>query len=235
MTHPSAGDPQDRPEPQGAGAPQQPWQDPHRPQWQPPAGDPSAGEPPAAAAPPGTARSGRGLVIAGVALVAALVLSGAVVVGWLLTQGADRDGPASPTAAVDGFLIAVYQDLDADEAATWVCSEARDVDTLTAKIDSIREYDALYPDPRFSWDEPELVDTTDGLATVAVTVTMITDDERTADQELRVTVLDKDPHGWWVCNVDSLPADGDSDQPEDTDEPDTDEPDDDGDTDTGDE
>jgi hypothetical protein len=233
MTQPPAGDPQDRPDPQDASDPQQPWQDPHRSQWQAPDAAPPADAAPQGV-PPATARSGRGLVIAGVALVAALVLSGAVVAGWLLMQGTDRDGAATPTDAVDGFLAAVYSDLDADGAATWVCAEARDVDALTAKIDSVRGYHDLYPDPRFSWNEPEVIEQTDGVATVAVTVTMLTDDERTADQDLRVVVLDKDPHGWWVCNVDSLPA-GDTDEPEDGTGEDADEPDDGEDTDTGDE
>jgi hypothetical protein len=36
---------------------------------------------------------------------------------------------------------------------------------------------------------------------VAVTVTMTTGDEKTANQNLQVSVLDKQGNGWWVCDL----------------------------------
>jgi hypothetical protein len=152
----------------------------------------------------------RGLMIAVVIVAAALVLSGISVGAWLLLSDSDRDGAAAPTDAVDAFLQAVYRDQDAAEASALVCSEARDEQALQEQIDSIRAFQDDYPGPSYTWGEPQVTDETDELAIVVVTVTMITGDERTADQELRVSVLNKAPHGWWVCDVQSPPADDDT-------------------------
>lgn len=188
-----------------------------RQQPQPPESHPASSGPhaPPPDQPPATHRalgrgSRRGLMIAGVIVVAALVLAGVSVGAWLLLSDPDRDGAATPADAVDAFLHAVYRDQDAAEASALVCSEARDEEALQEQIDGIRAFEDEYPNPSYTWDEPQVADETDQLAIVAVTVTMITGDERTADQELRVSVLDKAPHGWWVCDVQS-PPDGDDD------------------------
>lgn len=197
-------------------------QPPHQTSGQPP--DQTSGQPLAShRARAGGAR--RGLMIAGVVVVAALVLSGISAGAWLLLSDSDRDGAAAPPEAVDAFLQAVYRDRDPAGASALVCSEARDEEALRAQIDSVRAFEDDYPNPRYTWDEPQVVDETDRLAAVAVTVTMITGDERTADQELRVSVLDKAPHGWWVCDVESPTTDaGDGDADEGGDEdPDADE------------
>jgi hypothetical protein len=148
-------------------------------------------------------------------LVGVLVLCGGAGVGaWLLTRDPDRTGAETPAGAVQSFLQAVYRDLDPAAAASVVCSEARDEGSLATKIDEIRSYAGTELNPSFSWSEPALVEQTDQLAILAVTVTMTTGDEQTAQQILHVRVLDKAPHGWWVCDLETVtePA-GEGDQP----------------------
>jgi hypothetical protein len=142
-----------------------------------------------------------------VVLVAVLLLAGAAFGAWWLLRDTDRNGAPHAVGAVEQFLRAVYQDQDAAAASALVCSEARDEESLEAKISSIRAYGDTYASPRFTWSEPEVVAEASALATVAVTVTMITSDEKTADQLLQVSVLDKSPHGWWVCDLQTVPAD----------------------------
>jgi hypothetical protein len=125
---------------------------------------------------------------------------------WYVLGNADRDGAASPVAAVQSFLQAVYRDRDAGRAAALVCSEARDEESLQAKINEISAYAETQLGPDFQWTTPELIESGDELAVVAVTVTMITGDEKMAGQTLHVSVLDKDPHGWWVCNLETIDA-----------------------------
>jgi hypothetical protein len=200
MSQPPDGDRQQPQPPESHPAPP----GPHVPPDQPPASHRAMG---------GGAR--RGLMIAVVIVVAALVLSGISVGAWLLLSDSDRDGAAAPTDAVDAFLQAVYRDQDAAAASALVCSEARDEQALQDQIDSIRAFQDDYPNPSYAWDEPQVADETDQLAIVAVTITMVTGDERTADQELRVSVLNKAPHGWWVCDVQSPPADDEADDTDD--------------------
>jgi hypothetical protein len=160
------------------------------------------------------------MLIAAIALLVVLLVAGVSLATWLLLRDGDRDGASSPGAAVNTFLEAVYWDLDASAASARVCSEARDQAAIEAKIASIRDYRDSHVNPSFIWSRPEVVDETGQLAIVSVTVTMITGDEKTADQTLHVSVLDKDQHGWWVCNVDSV-ADG-AGEPSDGDESDED-------------
>lgn len=156
----------------------------------------------------GTARPDGppGVLVGVVVLVAVLLLAGGAFGAWWLLRDPDRDGAPSAAAAVDAFLRAVYQDRNPAAATALVCSEARDEESLTTKIDSIRAYEGRYDGPRFTWTPPEVVEQSDAVATVAVTVTMITSDELSAEQPLRVSVLDKGAHGWWVCDVRSAAA-----------------------------
>jgi hypothetical protein len=182
------------------------------------------GPPPGGAGAPSGGGSRRALMIVGVVLVAVLVLSGASVGTWLLLSDSDRGGATAPVEAVDSFLRAVYRDQDADAASALVCSEARDEEALAAKVASIQAHQEAYHRALFSWDDPKIVEETGQLAVVAVTVTMITGNEETADQDLRVSVLDKDPHGWWVCDVDSVGDDTeDAEEPDDAENGDEDE------------
>jgi hypothetical protein len=144
-------------------------------------------------------------VIGLIALAGALVLcAGGGVAAWLLTRDPDRNGAADPTVAVETFLQAIYHDQDADRAADLVCSEARDQASLQTKIDEIRAYQETLVNPTFEWTEPTLVEESDQQAVLAVTVTMTTGDEKTADQTLQMRVLDKNDNGWWVCDVQSV-------------------------------
>lgn len=217
-----------RPEPQPwAGRPTPPYQPPARPLEFPPPRfpPPSSGgppyEPPYGPPPglpphsPGPPRRGRrrlrvgALVLAGVLVLCA----GGGVAAWLLTRDPDRNGAETPVRAAQSFLEAVYRDQDAAAAAAVVCSEARDQGSLENKIDELRTYEETALNPTFSWSEPAVVEETEQLAVLAVTVTMTTDDEKTAEQTLHMSVLDKDPHGWWVCDLETVdggepPAEG---------------------------
>lgn len=174
---------------------------------QPPGGGPPYGPPPGlpphSAGPPPRRR--RRLLVVALGLAGVLVLcAGGGIAAWLLTRDPDRDGAETAIGAVQSFLEAVYRDQDAAAAAAVVCSEARDQDSLENKIDELRTYEETALNPTFSWTEPAVVEETEQLAILALTVTMTTDDEKTAEQTLQVSVLDKDPHGWWVCDLETV-------------------------------
>jgi hypothetical protein len=157
--------------------------------------------------PPPPPRRRRGPLIVAIVVAGALLLLGLGGVGaWLLTRDPDRNGPDSPTVAVQSFLQAIYHDQDASAAADLVCSEARDESALETKINEIRAYQQTQLNPTFSWTEPTVVEEQADSAVVAVTVTMVTGDEKVADQNLQLSVLDKDANGWWVCDVQTVEA-----------------------------
>jgi len=152
---------------------------------------------PAAAAP---AARRRRVLIGGVLALVLILCVGGGVSAWLLRRGLESgDGAARPVDAAEGFLTAVYSDRDSDKAAALVCSEARDEKEIAAKVGEIRAYDDKYDSPRFEWDEPKVADEGEDRAVVTVKLTMTTADEKTAEQELRLTVVRKS--GWWVCEV----------------------------------
>jgi hypothetical protein len=174
----------------------------------PPGGGPPYG-PPGGAPPyppgPPPRRRRRWLVIGTIALAGALVLcAGGGVAAWLLTRDPDRNGAESPTVAVQSFLQAVYHNQNAAQAADMVCAEARDEASLETKINEIKTYQETEVNPTFEWTEPAVVEEREQLAIVAVTVTMTTGDEKTADQNLQVSVLDKESNGWWVCDLETV-------------------------------
>jgi hypothetical protein len=145
------------------------------------------------------ARRRRLLVGGAVALVLVLCVGGGMS-AWLLRRGLDSgEGAPEPAAAVSAFLEAVYADKDTERAADIVCSEARDEAEISAKVAEVRAYDAKYDSPRFEWDDPKVGDRSEDRAVVTVRLKMTTADERTAQQELRFTVVHKT--GWWVCEV----------------------------------
>lgn len=140
-----------------------------------------------------------------IAVVTVLLLGGAGFGAWLLLRD-DRGGAVTAVDAVEAFLRAVYLDRNAAAASSLVCSEARDEESIAAKIDTIRAYADTYLSPRFTWSGPTVVDRGEGSVVVEVRVTMITEDERTADQTLHITVVDKGREGgWWVCDVEAAP------------------------------
>jgi hypothetical protein len=147
----------------------------------------------------------RGLTITLIVLAGLAVLcSVGGLTTWLLTRDPDRNGAEDPVLAVQSFLQAVYRDLDAGAAAGLVCDQARDQEALTGKINELRSYQETYASPSYRWSQPAVVDQTDELAVVEVTVTMTTQDEKTSDQRLRLSVLDKGDNGWWICEVQTV-------------------------------
>ncbi|HEY8474298.1 MAG TPA: hypothetical protein VIL37_16910 [Natronosporangium sp.] len=179
-----------------------------------PYGPPGGGQPygrPAGSPPFGPPPRRRGLLIGLIVAAAVLVLGGGGgLTAWLLSRDPDRNGAASPTAAVEAFLQAVYHNQDAEQAADLVCSEARDEAALQTKIDELKAYQGTQLNPIFEWSEPTVVEERDRLAVVEVTVTMTTSDEKTANQNLAVSVLDKQDNGWWVCDLATVAPDASS-------------------------
>ena len=116
-------------------------------------------------------------------------------------RGATGTNPGSPdpATAVNRFLTAVYTQQDAASAEQLVCRESRDKTKLTDRVDQIKTYADGYPDPIFRWGDPAVSDQTSDRATVTVRLTMSTSDEKTAEQNLRFTVIHKT--GWLVCEV----------------------------------
>ncbi|HET8681515.1 MAG TPA: hypothetical protein VFM54_06530 [Micromonosporaceae bacterium] len=172
--------------PQGPGYPAAPGYDPNFPQPGAPGGPPR--------------RRRRGLLITLIVLgLAVLLCGGGGTAAFLLLREADGQGSGNPTEAVTGFLRAVYTDRDVDKASTFVCSEARDKNDLTKKINEIGDYAKQYKNPKFSWGTPTVSDEDGGKATVDVKVKITTEDEKVAEQALTFTVVKKT--GWFVCEV----------------------------------
>ena len=73
------------------------------------------------------------------------------------------------------------------------------VGQLKARVDQIKGYANEYDAPSFKWNDPAVQGQTDERATVGVQLTMTTDDEKTAQQQLTFTVVRKT--GWLVCDV----------------------------------
>jgi hypothetical protein len=143
----------------------------------------------------------RGALVGAAAAVAVLLLcAGGGVSAWLLLRNLESgEGAPEPAAAVTTFLEAVYADKDTTKAAEIVCSEARDSGDIAAKVAEARRYDEKYDSPRFEWDEPKVDEQGEERAIVSVRLRVTTADEKTAEQQLRFTVVRKT--GWWVCEV----------------------------------
>jgi hypothetical protein len=143
----------------------------------------------------------RALLITSIVLAVVLVLcGGGGLTAWLLIgKTGDGKGADKPEAAVAAFLEAVYTDHDAKQAAKLVCSEARDEKAIAKKVNEVKGYTDKYSSPRFRWDEPKVDDQNAERATVSVRLRLTTGDEKTADQQLKFTVVKKT--GWWVCEV----------------------------------
>jgi hypothetical protein len=136
-----------------------------------------------------------------VALAVTLVLcGGGSLSAYLLLRNAESgEGAPDPATAVTRFLTAVYTDKNAKAANELVCSEARDAKKISAKVDEVKAYDTQYDAPRFGWGDPSVAGETKERATVSVALTMTTQDEKTAAQDLTFIVVKKT--GWWVCEV----------------------------------
>jgi hypothetical protein len=129
-----------------------------------------------------------------------LIFGGGTVSAYLLLRDAESGkGAPDPATAVDRFMTAVYTQQDPATAGDVVCREARDEEQLKARVDQIKGYANEYDAPSFRWNDPAVSGQTDERATVGVQLTMTTDDEKTAQQQLTFTVVHKT--GWLVCDV----------------------------------
>jgi len=184
-----------------------PYQQPAQPPY-PTSGQPypvSGGFPPSqpgytpypAAAPP---KKKRGALIGAIITIVLVLCAGGSISAWLLLRNVETgEGAAEPVAAVEAFMKAVYTDHDAAKAAKLVCSEARDEAELSRKVEEVKGYDTRFDNPTFDWDDPKVDDKTDERAIVSVKLTMLTGDEKTANLDLKFTVVQKT--GWWICEI----------------------------------
>ena len=155
----------------------------------PPPGLPSAADP-----------RKRSTLFLSMAVVATLALcSGGAVSAYYLLRDADNPGSADPVTAVNRFLTAVYTQQDATAARDLVCAKSRDEAKLAARVEQISSYADGYQGPVFRWDEPAVAGRDEEQASVDVRLVMSTEDEKTAAQDLRFTVVRKT--GWLVCEV----------------------------------
>jgi hypothetical protein len=135
-----------------------------------------------------------------VAVAVVLVCGGAGTGIYLATQNnSGGKGQASAVEAVQGFLTAVYQDMDATKAATFVCKTSRDKAKLTKKINEIQQQNATYDTPKYAWTPPATDETKTNEAVLSSTLTLTTANEQTAIQKLRFVATKN--NGWWVCEV----------------------------------
>ncbi|GIE79873.1 hypothetical protein Aph02nite_58230 [Actinoplanes philippinensis] len=154
---------------------------------------------------PAIARTGidprrRSTIFLSMAFVATLALcGGGAVSAFYLLRDADNPGSADPATAVNRFLTAVYTQQDAAVARDLVCSKARDEARLATRVEQISSYADGYQGPVFRWDEPVVSNRDEERARVDVRVLMSTEDEKSAAQDLRFTVVRKT--GWLVCEV----------------------------------
>jgi hypothetical protein len=150
---------------------------------------------------PAPPRKQRGVLIASIVLAVAVLLcgGGGVAAFWTLRNVESGEGAQEPTIAVENFLTAVYQERDAEKAASHVCSAARNDKKIAAKVAEVKRYVEEHQEPRFRWTTPKVDNQTGKRATVSTRLTMTTSDEKIAEQDLRFTVVQQT--GWWVCEV----------------------------------
>jgi hypothetical protein len=145
-------------------------------------------------------RRRRGAVWVSIALVATVLLcGGGAASAYFLLRDADNPGAPDPATAVDRFLTAVYSEQDPSAATDLVCREARNEQKITNRVREIKTYSQGYQDPIYRWDALAVSQSQKDRAQVAVHVTMSTSDEKSAQQDLRFTVIHKT--GWLVCDV----------------------------------
>jgi hypothetical protein len=146
-------------------------------------------------------RQRRAGVWVSMALVVTLLLcGGGATSAYVLLRDADSGtGATDPASAVNRFMTAVYTQQDATAAADLVCRASRDKGKLNNRVAQLKSYAAKYDGPTFRWSDPAVSGQTSTRATVAVRLTMSTDDEKQAQQDLTFTVVDKS--GWQVCDI----------------------------------
>jgi len=145
-------------------------------------------------------RNRPGVWVSMALVITLLLFGGGATSAYLLLRNSDSGrGAPDPATAVNRFMTAVYTQQDATAADEMVCREARDKGKLGGRVDQIKNYAAEYAGPAFRWSDPAVSSQSDDRATVAVQLTMSTDDEKQAQQELTFTVVHKT--GWLVCDI----------------------------------
>jgi hypothetical protein len=161
---------------------------------------PQPGYPPPEHQPPAGPPRHRALLITSIVLgVVLLLCGGGGTTAYFLIKNVGNTGKPSPSAAVDGFLKAVFRDHDVDEANRYVCADSRDKAALSRKIDELRSYEQKYKSPRYTWSTPTVVTRKGSTATLNVPIKITTADERVAEKKLQFVAVDES--GWWVCEV----------------------------------
>jgi hypothetical protein len=163
----------------------------------PPGGYPQRGLPPG---PPAPRKRRTGLVVGIVLVIVLLLCAGGGVTAYVLVQNSQPTGAADPKAAVDGFLTAVFASHNAQEAADFVCPDARDDEQLEALVNQVTSFESQFDSPQTKWVTPPVqVDGKTGSATVKLELT--TANEQVAEKQIRLLLVDR--RGWWVCDVES--------------------------------
>lgn len=145
-------------------------------------------------------RHKRPFWVAAALILTLLIFGGGTLSAYLLLRDAESGkGSPDPATAVNRFMTAVYTQQDPATAGDAVCREARDAEKLKARIDQIKGYVNEYDGPSFRWNDPAVVNQSEARATVGVQLTLTTDDEKAAYQQLTFTVVRKT--GWLVCDV----------------------------------
>jgi hypothetical protein len=144
-------------------------------------------------------RRRTGLWVSLALTVTLLLCGGGAASAYLILRDADAGGAPDPASAVNDFMTAVYTRQDAAAAEGLICREARDADKLAARVDQIKHYGTEYDSPTFRWTEPAVSGQDEERATVTVQLTMSTEDEKTAQQQLTFTTVRKT--NWLVCDI----------------------------------
>jgi hypothetical protein len=129
-----------------------------------------------------------------------LLCGGGGLAAFLLLRDVDTtEGAPEPVVAVERFMEAVYKEKNASQAAATVCQDARKADAIDRKVEEVKNYAKAYRNPQFDWGTPKVDEQDAEHAIVSVDLRMTTDDDRSAEQQLRFTVVQQT--GWWVCEV----------------------------------
>jgi hypothetical protein len=132
-------------------------------------------------------------------LVVLLCGGGGLAAFFLLRNTDTAEGAPEPVVAVERFMEAVYKEQNASLAAATVCRDAREADAIDRKVEEVKNYAKTYRNPQFEWQTPKVDEQDAEHAIVSVDLRMTTDDDRSAEQQLRFTVVQQT--GWWVCEV----------------------------------
>ena len=146
--------------------------------------------------PPGPtqARRSRTLIIM-IVLVFVLLLGGGTTL-FLMFGRSEGTGSASPAAAVDTFLTAVFRDKSTTATERATCRSARDTEAISKRVDELRQFELRYKSPTYTWPSPTVEAQKARSATVTVPITLTTSDDRVSEQRLRITTIKAD--GWLV-------------------------------------